>query len=163
MTEDSSWISPLSVLKKLASFQGDFMPSPGLPCPALAQSPDSEHLPGNRVLLAMTQLAHLQTDCNAPHSQHLLYLDGQALEPLKKVTAGSGTVLSTCKTQAASATLDQDQQKQLSHSVLKATRTYPRDSSSVSATHWSNSIHTFAVPAKTTPQPLHPLLVQAGW
>lgn len=116
------------------------MPSPGLPGPAPSQSPDSEHLPGNRVLLAMTQPAQLQTDCETPHSQHLLYLDGQALEPLKKVIAGSGTVLFTCKTQASSATLDLDQQKQLSHSVLKATQTYKRDSCSASATHWSNSI-----------------------
>lgn len=138
------------------------MPGPGLPGPALSQSPDTEHLPGNRVLLAMTQPARLQTDCGAPHSQHLLYLDGQALEPLKKVTAGSGTVLPTCKTQAASATLGQVQQKQLSHSVLKATGTYKRDSCQASATHWSNSIHTFAIPAKTTPQALPPLLVQAG-
>lgn len=132
------------------------MPSVGLPGPALFQSPDSEHLPGNTVLLAMTQPAHLQTDCNAPHSQHLLYLDSQALEPLKKVTAGSGTAPSTCKTQAASATLDQDQQKQLSHSVLKAIQTYKRDSCSASATHWSNSIHTFAVSAKTSPRPCIP-------
>lgn len=138
------------------------MPGPGLPGPALSQSPDSELLPGSRLLLAMTQPANLQRDCNAPHSQHPLHLHGQALEPLKKVTAGSGTVLSTCKTQAASDTLDQDQQKQLSHSVLNATGTYKRDSCPASATHRSNSILTFAIPAKTNPQALHPLLVQAG-
>lgn len=103
-------------------------------------------------MLAMTQPAYLQTACDTSHSQHLLYLDGQALEPLKKVTAGPVTVLSICKTQAASATLDQDQEKQLSHSVLKAIRTYKRDSSSASATHWPKSIHTFAIPAKTTPR-----------